>query len=107
METIEQLMRSIPERAASKGATECNGVFHCTFRGAGKPDWTIRVADGDCQVAEGLEGESDCTIRMDEQIFLGIQTGSVDPQMAFMTGKIKVSNLMLMMGFAKVFWDGQ
>jgi putative sterol carrier protein len=105
VETIEELMRSIPERAASVGATDCDGVYHFTFGGAHKPDWTIRIADGDCQVTEGLLGQSDCTIRMDEQTFLGIQTGSVDPQMAFMTGKIKVSNLMLMMGFAKVLWD--
>jgi putative sterol carrier protein len=100
-------MRSIPERAKRNGADGPNGVFHCTFAGADKPEWTLRFSDGGCDVAEGLVGSPDCSIQTDEATIVGIQDGTVNPQMAFMAGKIKVSNLMMMMSFGKLLWDGE
>jgi alkylation response protein AidB-like acyl-CoA dehydrogenase/putative sterol carrier protein len=104
--TVEQVMRSLSEGASTKAMDDCRGTFHFTFRGADKPEWTVRMDGTECAVEEGLQGEADCRLAMEEKTFLGIQDGSVNPQAAFLMGKIKVSNLPLMMRFAQVFWSG-
>ena len=38
-----------------------------------------------------------------EKTFVGIQTGTVNPEAAFMLGKIKVTNLPLMIRFVQAF----
>jgi putative sterol carrier protein len=101
--TLEQVMRSLEGRVRPEKIADWNGVFHFTFDGARKPLWTMRVVDGRCQVEEGHHGEADCTLKAKEETFVGIQTGSVNPEAAFMLGKIKVSNLPLMIRFAQAF----
>ncbi len=101
--TVEQLMLSLPRRFRPEAIKNWNGRFHCTIRGADKPEWTVHVEDGRCAVHEGLAGDADCKVKMKQDTFLGIQTGRLSPQTAFMTGKIRVSNLALMMNFIKTF----
>jgi alkylation response protein AidB-like acyl-CoA dehydrogenase/putative sterol carrier protein len=101
--SVESLMRSLPERVRDDRVAGWSGVFHCSIPGAGRPDWTVRLSDGECEVVEGLEGAADCTVTMKEKTFLGVQTGEVNAQAAFMMGKIKVSNLSLMLRFVKAF----
>lgn len=96
-------MRALPDRLRPEKARGWNTVLHYRVSGADKPDWTVRVADGRCQVAEGLEGQADCVVRLDERTYRGIATGKTNPQTAFLLGKIKVSNLAEMMRFVKSF----
>jgi len=101
--TIEQLMQSLAGRVRPEKVTGWNGVFHFTFDGANKPSWTMRVQDGRCQVDEGHHGDADCTLKTKEKTFIGIQTGTVNPEAAFMMGKIRVTNLPLMIRFVQAF----
>ena len=101
--TLEQVMRSLVGRVRPEKITDWNGVFHFTFDGAQKPQWTMRVLDGRCDVDEGHLGEADCTLKTKEKTFVGIQTGTVNPEAAFMMGKIKVTNLPMMIQFVQAF----
>jgi putative sterol carrier protein len=40
---------------------------------------------------------------MKEETYLGIESGRVNPQVAFMMGKVKVSNIGELMRFVKAF----
>ena len=100
---LEYVMRSLVGRVRPEKIVDWNGVFHFTFEGAGQPQWTMRVHDGDCRVNEGHHGEADCTLKTKEKTFVGIQTGTVNPEAAFMMGKIKVTNLPLMIRFVQAF----
>jgi len=101
--SLEELMRSFAGRVRPKKIDGWHGVFHFTFDGADKPEWTLQVHDGQCRVDEGHDGNADCTLETKEKTFVGIQTGTVNPEAAFMMGKIKVTNLPLMIRFVQAF----
>lgn len=101
--TLEQVMRSLVGRVRPEKIADWNGVFHFTFDGAQKPQWTMQVLDGRCEVDEGHHGDADCTLKTKEKTFVGIQTGAVNPEAAFMMGKIKVTNLPMMIRFVQAF----
>ena len=101
--TVEALMTSLPERLHSDRSRGVRAVFHCTVRGADAPQWTVRLNDGSCHVGRGHEGRPDCRIEMNEETFLGLQTGELNPQAALLSGKIKVSDLTLLMRFVRAF----
>jgi len=54
-------------------------------------------------VVEGLEGTPDCVVSTSEETYLGIETGRVNPQTAFMMGKVKISNVSEMLRYVKAF----
>ena len=102
-ETVEGLMSSLPARLRRDQAGGWRTCFHFKLRGADQAEWTLRVADGACQVARGLDGTADCVIEMKAETYVGIETGKINPQVAFMTGKVKVSDIAEMMRFVKAF----
>ena len=101
--TVEGLMRSLPSRLKPGKTEGWRAVFHYTLQGAQSPKWTVRVDGESVTVSEGWEGEATCRVEMKEATYLGIETGTVNPQSAFMMGKVKVSNLAEMMRFIQAF----
>jgi len=77
--------------------------MHFCINGAAKPEWTVVIHDGACDVIEGLDGEAKSVVTSDEETYLAIESGAKDPQLAFMMGKVKVSHLGEMMKFLKAF----
>ncbi len=101
--TAEGLMRSLPGRLRSERVEGWSAVFHFVLKGADPAEWTVRIADGGCTVAPGLAGEPDCVVRMAADTYAGIESGAVNPQVAFMMGKVKVSDIGQMMRYIKAF----
>jgi acyl-CoA dehydrogenase len=100
---VEGLIRSLPSRMRPGAAEGWKSVFHYTIRDAAKPQWTVRIDGESCTVTEGHEGSPNCRVEMMEATYLGIETGTANPQAAFMMGKVKISDLGEMMRFIKVF----
>lgn len=102
-ETVEGLLRSLPHRFRPEKAEGWEGVLHFRLKGAASPEWTVRIGGGACTVEEGHHGHASCVVEMKEDTYLGIESGRVNPQVAFMMGKVKVSNIGELMRFAKAF----
>ncbi len=102
-ETAEGLVAGLPERFRPERAEGWRARLHLRLAGAGQPEWTVVVADGTCTVEEGLAGRPDCVVDMDADTYVGIEHGRVNPQVAFMMRKIKVSDLAVMTRFLKAF----
>lgn len=49
---------------------------------------------GDSNLVSTEDKETDTTVTMDQETFIGLATGNVNPMMAFMSGKIKVKGDM-------------
>lgn len=49
---------------------------------------------GDSNIVSTEDKETDTTVSMDQETFIGLATGNVNPMMAFMSGKIKVKGDM-------------
>jgi alkylation response protein AidB-like acyl-CoA dehydrogenase/putative sterol carrier protein len=102
-ETVEGLVASLPARFRPDKAAGWRSCLLLKLRGAEQPEWTVRVEDGACRVAAGLEGRPDCVIEMKAETYVGIETGRINPQVAYMMGKVKVSDIAEMMRFVKAF----
>ena len=54
--------------------------------------------------AKVADDEADCTISVTKDDFIALATGSLDPMMAFMSGKLKVAcDMYVAMGLQSVF----
>lgn len=88
--------------AAKLGATEIgdvNTTLHFDFNGT---TYSMQVADGKAELKEGLVGEAECVIKASDEDFVKIATGDMNPMMAMMMGKLKISNPGAMMKYAKM-----
>jgi acyl-CoA dehydrogenase len=100
---VDALMQSLPGRLRPDAAKGWTSRFHFKIAGSAHPEWTVVVDQGECTVDEGLAGEPQCVVEMEESTFLCLEEGTVDAQMAFLSGKVRVSNLAAMMRYAKAF----
>ncbi len=89
------------ENKYDSSKVDANSVFHFNFSDEGT--YTVTVQDGTCKVTEGENGEAKCVVTTKAQTFVDVLAGKVNPTMAVMTGKLKVSNIGEMMKFAKPF----
>jgi len=105
MQTITpaQLFQSVAARFRTEKANGVTLTFHFDISAPGGCQYTIAIANGSCAVAEGLQGAANCLIETDGDTYVGLETGAINPQDALMQGKVKVSNLMDMLAFAKLF----
>lgn len=87
-----------PERAGGVRATY---LFEITGEDGGS--WTVRIADGRCEVSEGTTERYDALIGCDARTFLDLVFATVRPGEAFVDGKLRVAgDLALAMRFSKV-----
>src|SRR5680860_181896 len=99
----EDLVRSLPGRLRRDQVEGWDAIFHYTLRGAEPPTWTVTVRDATCAVQEGHQGAPNCTVTMEADTYISIERGDMNPQVAYMTGKVKVSDVIEMSRFAKAF----
>ncbi|MBI2932612.1 MAG: SDR family NAD(P)-dependent oxidoreductase [Planctomycetes bacterium] len=98
---IRQFFQLLPSGMDPERAKEWKSVMHWAVTGAG--DWTVEVAEKKAKVADGKPGAPTCTITVDAETMRGMIEGKVDPQMAFLGGKIKATRLDDLGKFGKVF----
>ncbi len=65
-------------------------------------NYSISVADGKATLENSFVGNPECVIKASEEDFVKIATGDMNPMMAMMMGKLKISNPGAMMKYAKM-----
>ncbi len=103
--TAREIVLGLPQRFKADEAGDATGTFQFILEGDGGGEFTCSVANGQCTVAEGLQGEPDCVISAAASDFEDAEEGRVNRQMAVMMGKIKISNLGAMLKFITIFRD--
>lgn len=90
-EDLKQRVEQRPELV-----DEVGGIFQFDVNGDDGGSWVVDLKNAPGAVRAGSSDEADCTISVGQDDFVGIFTGEVDPQMAFMMGRVKVAgNFML------------
>lgn len=92
--TCEEVFRRMEERFVAAEAGDWETRIQFLVEGEGGGDWIVEIAGGACRVASGKADEPAATVTTSAETWVGCATGDVNPQMAFMTGKIKISGNM-------------
>lgn len=79
----------IPGKIKPDVASSMSGIYEFNVTGDGGGVWTVDFTQAG-KISEGSSGKPDCTITVAASDLSNIIEGSLNPQMAFMTGKLKV-----------------
>jgi putative sterol carrier protein len=101
--TAKQIIESAPARFRPEKANGINTIFHFELIGEPTIAYTFVIKNGSFELKEGLHGEATCVVKTTQDLYVELETGKANPQLALMMGKVKVSNISEMMGFAKLF----
>ena len=101
--TLEELFAGMPARLKADRAAGLSSCFHFKLSGEPGGEWTVVIENGQCTVSTGLVGEAKCVVEATGSDYLAIERNEVRPEMAFMQGKIKLSNLPEMLTLMQVF----
>jgi len=92
------IFEQMTQRVADKPGLvdEVSAIFQFDITGDEGGSWVVDLKNPPGSVTSGTTEEADCVITVGHQDFAGIMSGDVDPQMAFMMGRVKVAgNFML------------
>jgi putative sterol carrier protein len=89
--SVVDLFNSMPARfQAEKAAGTAMGILF-DLSGAEGGQWFVNIADGQLAVSQGAPATApSATVKMTTEDFQALSSGSLNPMMAFMTGKVKV-----------------
>ncbi|MCO5248043.1 MAG: SCP2 sterol-binding domain-containing protein [Chitinophagales bacterium] len=102
-ETAREIIESIPLRLKKDKAKGYKTLFHFDISGDTGGQFTVKIEDGVALVTNGLSGDADCTVTAEDTVYADVELGKTSPEMAFMSGQIKVNNLGAMMQFVRYF----
>ncbi len=101
--TVEAIFGKLPERFKKEKANDFKANVHFDISGNHGGKYSVIIQNGDCKVVTGHEGQRDCLVETDDATYIGVESGALNAQTAFMTGKIKADNLGVMMQFSGLF----
>lgn len=97
MATLKEIFeQKIPDRIQNhpEKVEGINAVYEFNITGEGGGVWSLDLTEGKREVSSGSKGNAHCTITMGAEDFISMVSGSLNPQMAFMGGKLKVAGDM-------------
>ncbi len=103
LDTVADIFATLPSRFKAEKAKGKNLNMEFKFNSA---NYFVIIQDGNLSIESTVDRRPstvDCIVETDDETYIAVETGKMNPQEAFMTGKIKVSDLMQMMAFGGLF----
>jgi acyl dehydratase/putative sterol carrier protein len=98
---IVSVFKALPAGFDAAKSEGWDSLMHFAIAGAG--DWTVEVKAKTLRVAEGAPASPTGVITVDSDTLMGMIDGKVKGDMAFMSGKLKATNVRDLGKFGKVF----
>ncbi len=88
--------RHMPDRLQNKPdvVSKINAVYQFNISGPGGGQWSVDCTRPGGAVSAGQATAARCTVNCTDADFLSIVNGKLNPQMAFMSGKLKIQGDM-------------
>ncbi len=101
--TAKDFLMGLPDKVSKDAIEGVNTLFHFDLDGEDGENVTVGIKDGEAYAKEGLEGEATCVVKAKADNLLKVLKGDLNPMMAVLTGKLKISNQGEMLKYAKLF----
>jgi len=88
--TAAEFFAALPGRFDPTAAVGVAAIIQFELSGDGGGTWHATIADGACDVAVGAHPEPTLVVLASAENWLKVVSGSLDPQLAFVTGRLKV-----------------
>jgi putative sterol carrier protein len=85
--SIKEIMDGMPGAFQADKAAGANAVIQFNFTGDEPGNYTVKVADGKCEVAEGTADSPTVAINSPSDVWLKITRRELDGATAFMSGQ--------------------
>jgi putative sterol carrier protein len=92
--SIAEVFKEMPNRFNAAAAKGLKAVYQFDLTGAGGNKYNVAIDDAKVAVAEGAHASPNITITMAASDYLDMVNGKLNPQMAFMSGKLKIAGDM-------------
>jgi putative sterol carrier protein len=92
--TVAEVFEMMPRRFNGEAATGIDATYQFELTGEGGGTYHVTVGDGSCAVGQGPTDNANITITMQASDYLDMINGRLNPQMAFMAGKLKIKGDM-------------
>ena len=88
--------RHLPARLQAKPdvVAKINAVYQFNISGPEGGSWSVDCTAPGGKVVSGTDPGARCTVAATDRDFLGIVNGKLNPQMAFMSGKLRIQGDM-------------
>jgi putative sterol carrier protein len=94
MPTVREIFEQMPGRFKADRAAGTNATVQYDIAGEGGGTWHAVIKDGACAVQEGAAATPNLTLQVAAQDWIDMTTGKQNPQMLFMSGKLKLKGDM-------------
>jgi putative sterol carrier protein len=92
--SCKQVFDQLPSRFNRQAAPGLKAVYQFDVSGDGGGKWHVAIHNDRCDVGQGQHSAPQITIAMQASDFLDLIGGKLNPQMAYTSGKIKISGDM-------------
>jgi putative sterol carrier protein len=89
-ESIPAFFDRLPRALRGDAAGPTSAVFGFDLEGEGGGQWHVAVGDGQCAVHAGPAAAPQVVVRCRAADWLSIVNGALDPDNAFMTGRLRI-----------------
>ncbi len=102
-ETAQDFFSSLPQMVQPEWLKEVNTNFHFDIQGETGGLFSVVVKNNNMDIHAQLVEQPNCIIKAKEIHFMQLLRGELNPIMAILTGKLKVSNQEEIVKHAKLF----
>jgi putative sterol carrier protein len=92
--TPKEIFAEMPKQLDANAAKGMNSTIQFNLSGDNGGQWYVHIKDGKAEVHEGTAPSANMTMSMSAQDYVDMTTGKLNGQMAFMSGKLKISGDM-------------
>lgn len=92
--TPKDIFAEMPKQLDPNAAKGVNATIQFNLSGENGGQWYVTIKDGQATVTEGTAPSANMTMSMAAQDYVDMTLGKLNGQMAFMSGKLKISGDM-------------
>ena len=88
--TVTAVFEQMPEAFQAGAAAGVDLIFQFNILGPGGGEWHAVIKNETCGVTEGKHEQPTTTIKMNDEDFIALMSGKLNPMSAYTSGKLKI-----------------